>query len=774
MNKKKIKIVLTVVLSILIIGAVTASGYLYWKKYGRKTEGVEGDYSKSRIVYLKDDRIKILDENYNVGAEARFINKYTKFKSVNDKFIILTNEDGNIAVADISKQGKIKVTDEQKKLDKSGHRHIFVFENGYFGILSDNGIYSEEKDVSLAIAGKEIVKSVKDSIITFYKLEENGKITDAVFEDIKPVVKTGRHLSIEAKDYILYFNKENRKKPENILEKKNVKDGRLCEVKENKIIIYDVSGGKYPKKIFETDVDKDSKCVAENKDIVQITKGSEESIFKQFEYNVSQKYLSIKSEVRGAVYGEVEVIRLIDNKLFFKNIDGMGVNTELNFVDFEDNEAGIQNISSISYGDIKYIEKRGESKYLFSEGNAIFEIDLSKRKVENGSSSYEKKYMTKYVTGFVKSNKNEIYTVYSDNKNLYVEKNDFNKISDFLEIAGIVINSTDLYLKQIVDIKSGEKIALWENTLSEVEAETEYKSIIGKMKFNSKKINIGDIKGIEYSSTGEEPAGNVIYDGEKIYYAAKEINSVEDVSENSEFAPAEESSTDEYSEENGESESQNTESTTEEATDSEIKYYLYITDENMGIAEKYEIPTNRQIGTLLKDGNKIYLAGKGGLFIFNISSKEMKKGEIGLGDEESSYKLLKTKNKLFIIENKKEWEVNNWSSVAKIYEIEKESGAKLNEYSADGKEFGTAVSYENKIIIANGKNIEIYSEEMKPIDKVMLKEKIEFMEISGCRVYAAGTYINLAEVNIETGEVMSEKYIPNLADADYIRLIYLQ
>ena len=154
----------------------------------------------------------------------------------------------------------------------------------------------------------------------------------------------------------------------------------------------------------------------------------------------------------------------------------------------------------------------------------------------------------------------------------------------------------------------------------------------------------------------------------------------------------------------------------------------------MGIAEKYEIPTNRQIGNLLKDGDKIYLAGKGGLFIFNVSSKEMKKGEIGLGDEESSYKLLKTKNKLFIIENKKEWEVNNWSSVAKIYEIEKESGAKLNEYSADGKEFGTAVSYENKIIIANGKNIEIYSEEMKPIDKVMLKEKIEFMEISGCRV----------------------------------------
>ena len=138
--------------------------------------------------------------------------------------------------------------------------------------------------------------------------------------------------------------------------------------------------------------------------------------------------------------------------------------------------------------------------------------------------------MTKYVTGFVKSNKNEIYTVYSDNKNLYVEKNDFNKISDFLEIAGIVINSTDLYLKQIVDIKSGEKIALWENTLSEVEAETEYKSIIGKIKFNSKKINIGDIKGIEYSSTGEEPAGNIIYDGEKIYYATKEINSVEDVS----------------------------------------------------------------------------------------------------------------------------------------------------------------------------------------------------------------------------------------------------
>ena len=88
----------------------------------------------------------------------------------------------------------------------------------------------------------------------------------------------------------------------------------------------------------------------------------------------------------------------------------------------------------------------------------------------------------------------------------------------------------------------------------------------------------------------------------------------------------------------------------------------------MGIAEKYEIPTNRQIGNLLKDGDKIYLAGKGGLFIFNVSSKEMKKGEIGLGDEESSYKLLKTKNKLFIIENKKEWEVNNWSSVAKIYE----------------------------------------------------------------------------------------------------------
>lgn len=55
-----------------------------------------------------------------------------------------------------------------------------------------------------------------------------------------------------------------------------------------------------------------------------------------------------------------------------------------------------------------------------------------------------------------------------------------------------------------------------------------------------------------------------------------------------------------------------------------------------------------------------------------------------------------------------------------------------------------------------------------------LKEKVEFMEISGCRVYESGTYMPLAEINLETSEIMSEEYLPNLANADYIKLLFTE
>ena len=115
MDKKKIKIIFIVVLSILVVAAGITSGYIYWKKYGKKTEGFAGDYSKSRLIYLKADRLRILDEKYNIWAEARFVNKYSKFKIMNSNFVVFTGEEGNIAVADISKGNEIKVTDEQKK-----------------------------------------------------------------------------------------------------------------------------------------------------------------------------------------------------------------------------------------------------------------------------------------------------------------------------------------------------------------------------------------------------------------------------------------------------------------------------------------------------------------------------------------------------------------------------------------------------------------------------------------------------------------------------------
>ena len=135
-------------------------------------------------------------------------------------------------------------------------------------------------------------------------------------------------------------------------------------------------------------------------------------------------------------------------------------------VDFEDVEAGVQNISSIDYETIKYIAKRDENKYMFAEGKSLFEIDLSKRKVEGGKAAYEKIYKTKYIDSFVKSSKNEIYTVYNDNKKLYIEKNDFNKVTEFMQIEGITANSVDLYLKQVEENSRGEKIALWNKLFS--------------------------------------------------------------------------------------------------------------------------------------------------------------------------------------------------------------------------------------------------------------------------------------------------------------------
>lgn len=762
MDKKRIKIVFGIVLSILIICAGLFAGYVYWKKYGRRAEGSEGDYSKSRIVYLKEDRVRILNENYDIESEARTVNKYTKFKIFNNNFIILTSEEGNIAVVDITKLNSLKVTDEQKKLEISKHRNIFVINDEIIGILSDNGIYSEEKDEIKKISGKEIVKAVKDSEMKFYKIDKKGKIIDAVFEDIEDFEKTGKYISINTKEYILYFNKENKNKIENIIDKSNIKNNLFTEIKENKIKIYDVSGGEYPKKIFETDLDKDSFGVTENKMIVEVVSKEGKMAFKQYEFDKKKKMLILKSEIVGTLPYEMEILRVIDNKFFFKSIDGMGVNTELNFVDFEDNEAGVQNISSIDSEDIKYIIKKGENRYIFSEGRAIFEIDLSKRKVESGKSAYQKNYKTKYIYNLVKSNKNELFTSYSDNKNLYIEKNDFNKKSDFLKIEGITANSVELKMKQIEETPRGEKIIMWNKELFYEESEAEYTTIINKTDNKNKKINIADIKGVEYEKTGRAATSNMVYYKGKIYYVIE--NKENDLSATTE-TPIMADDVNEEAEES-EEEKENMESG---------KFILYVTDENNTILEKYELKDEYIAEYMLINDEKIYMAGNSGLYIFDINKKELIKGEIEIEQEsEAEYSLIKTKNKFFIVQKNIHWTEEELQLKVKLYEIDKNNGSEVRRYELEGNNIKKVVTYEDKIVAADGKEIKLYSEELKPIDKISLKEEIEFMEISGCRVYAAGRYMSFAEINLETGEIMREEYIPNLADADYINLLFTE
>ena len=777
MDKKKIKIIFIVVLSILVVAAGITSGYIYWKKYGKKTEGFAGDYSKSRLIYLKADRLRILDEKYNIWAEARFVNKYSKFKIMNSNFVVFTGEEGNIAVADISKGNEIKVTDEQKKLEKSGHRHIFVFNGGFIGVLSDNGIYSEEKGESRGISGKEIVKIVKDSSINFYKIDKKGKISDAVFENIRPLVKTGKYITLDANDYYVYFDKSDGNKIKDIIEKTNIRDNNFCEIKDDKIKLYDVAEGKYPKKIVEMELDKNSFGVTENGEIAEILTVDNGVIFKQYEFNKESKQFSIKSEIKGSSASSIEVIKLIDNKLFFTVVDGKGINTELNFVDFEDVEAGVQNISSIDYETIKYIAKRNENRYMFAEGNSLFEIDLSKRKVESGKAAYEKVYKTKYIDSFVKSSKNEIYTAYNDNKKLYIEKNDFNKVTEFMQIEGITANSVDIYLKQVEENSRGEKIALWNKLLSNGTNAKDYKSIITKISENKNSIGVEEIKGLEYSKTGKEASSNIIYDKGRIYYVALETLEVAPMEEQSLEENMEEAE-DESIEIGSESYASGAGATTittgavsELPTTIEMSY-LYVADDNLKVIEKYEILSSEAANSILKDENSIYIVGSAGIYIFDMSKKEIRKAAMSFYVE-GKLSLIKSRNKLFVFEKRERWNGKEWESTGKMYEIGKLNGEKINEYSFEGKKIKQVRAYEDKIVVADGKDIKVYTEELKPIDNISLKENINFMEISGCRVYVAGTYMELAEINLETSEVMSEKYIPNLQEADCIKVLFM-
>ena len=200
--------------------------------------------------------------------------------------------------------------------------------------------------------------------------------------------------------------------------------------------------------------------------------------------------------------------------------------------------------------------------------------------------------------------------------------------------------------------------------------------------------------------------------------------------------------------------------------------YLYVADDNLKVIEKYEILSSEAASFILKDENSIYIAGNSGIYIFDMNKKEIRKAVVSLFTE-GKLSMIKSRNKLFVFEKREKWNGKEWENTGKLYEIGRINKKKINEYTLDGKEVKQVRAYEDKIVVADGKNIKVYSEDLKPIDNIQLKENINFMEISGCRVYAAGTYMELAEVNLETSEVMSERYIPNLQEADCIKVLFM-